>query len=161
MNVNRKTIAAALAAGMLVTACSGGSEPADAPNEGNGVSLRNLADTEVAVPAGDRNFRLQGTLIPTPSDLQSRHFLLRERRAVGGNVIAILREERGDRIAYARTEVDCARRLFHVLGVGPSRATAEVATVYDGPLRPMAGLPLREELGSFICERAGTPLAKA
>ena len=161
MNVNRKTIAAALAAGMLVTACSGGSEPADAANEGNGVSLRNLADTEVAVPAGDRNFRLQGTLIPTPSDLQSRHFLLRERRAVGGNVIAILREERGDRIAYARTEVDCARRLFHVLGVGPSRATAEVATVYDGPLRPMAGLPLREELGAFICERAGTPLAKA
>jgi hypothetical protein len=161
MNVNRTTMAAALAAALLATACSGGSEPAGNVVEGNGVSLRNLVDTEVATPVRDRNFRLQGTLIPTPSDLQSRHFLLRERRAVGGNVIAILREERGDRVAYARTEVDCTRRLFHVLGVGPSRATAEVATVYDGPLRPMAGLPLRQELGAFICERAGTPLAKA
>jgi len=158
MNVNTK-MAAALTAALMMAACSGGTEPGNVAAEGNGVSLRNLADTEVAAPAGDRNFRLQGTLIPTPSDLQSRHFLLRERRAVGGNIIAILREERGDRIAYARTEVDCARRLFHVLGVGPSRATAEVATVYDGPLRPMAGLPLREELGAFICERAGTPLA--
>ncbi len=158
MNVNTK-MAAALTAALMMAACSGGTEPGNVTAEGNGVSLRNLADTEVAAPAGDRNFRLQGTLIPTPSDLQSRHFLLRERRAVGGNIIAILREERGDRVAYARTEVDCVRRLFHVLGVGPSRATAEVATVYDGPLRPMAGLPLREELGAFICERAGTPLA--
>ncbi len=158
MNVNGKMVAA-LTAALMMGACSGGTEPGNVAGEGNGVSLRNLAATEVAAPAGDRNFRLQGTLIPTPSDLQSRHFLLRERRAVGGNIIAILREERGDRVAYARTEVDCARRLFHVLGVGPSRATAEVATVYDGPLRPMAGLPLREELGAFICERAGTPLA--
>ena len=159
MNVNGKMVAA-LTAALMMGACSGGTEPGNVAGEGNGVSLRNLAETEVAAPAGDRNFRLQGTLIPTPSDLQSRHFLLRERRAVGGNIIAILREERGDRVAYARTEVDCARRLFHVLGVGPSRATAEVATVYDGPLRPMAGLPLREELGAFICERAGTPLAR-
>ncbi len=161
MNRNNPTMAAVIAVVLLATACSGGTEPAVNTAEGNGVSLRNLVETEVAAPVRDRNFRLQGTLIPTPSDLQSRHFLLRERRTVGGTVIAILREERGDRIAYARTEVDCQRRLFHVLGVGPSRATAEVATVYDGPLRPMAGLPLREELGGFICERAGTPLAKA
>jgi hypothetical protein len=160
MNRNITTLAATAAA-LLVTACSGGSDPAANAVDGNGVSLRNLVDTEVAAPVRDRNFRLQGTLISTPSDTQSRHFLLRERRTVGGTVIAILREERGDRIAYARAEVDCQRRLFHVLGVGPSRATAEVATVYDGPLRPMAGLPLREELGSFICDRAGTPLAKA
>lgn len=155
-----KTAAALLGVAMLA-ACSGGGAPADNMIDGNGVSLRNLADTEVAATVRDRNFRLQGTLVPTPSDTISRHFLLRERRAVGGTIIAILREERGDRVAYARTEVDCARRLFHVLGVGPSRASAEVATVYDGPLRPMKGLPLREELGTFICERAGTPLAKA
>ncbi len=158
--IGRLTMAA-LAATAMLAGCANGEEPANETVDGNGVSLRNLTASEVAVPAGDREFRLKGTLIPTPSDTQSQHYLLRERRAIGGNVIAILREERGDRIAYARTEVDCGRRLFHVLGVGPSRATAEVAIVYDGPLRPMRGLPLREELGSFICERAGTPLAKA
>ena len=76
-------------------------------------------------------------------------------------IVAILREERGGRVAYARAEVDCGRRLFHVLGVGASRASAEVAIAHDGPLRPMAGLPLREELGGYICRRTGTPLAPA
>ncbi|MDP1026130.1 hypothetical protein Q5H91_02810 [Sphingomonas sp. KR1UV-12] len=153
--------AAALAGALAASACSGGAPGSDTADEGNRVSLRNLTESEVASSAADREFRLKGTLVPTPSDTRSRHFLLRERRTITGNIVAILREERGDKVAYARTEVDCARRLFHVLGVGPSRASAEVATTYDGPLRPITGLPLREELASFICERSGTPLAKA
>lgn len=152
---------AALIAAATLAACSpgagGGDDMVDA--EGNGVSLRNLIDGPAARQAGDRAFRVQGTLVPTPSDTRSRYFLLRERRAVTGNIIAILREERGDRIAYARTEVDCAGRLFHVLGVGPSRAAVETARSPDGPLRPVAGLPLRQDLARFICERSGTPLA--
>ncbi len=151
----------ALAAILLLGACSGSSNDTEPLANESTVSLRNLTESNVAVPAGERDFRLRGTLIPTPSDTRSQHYLLRERRAIGGNIIAILREERGDRIAYARTEVDCARRLFHILGVGSSRASAEVAIVYDGPLRPIAGLPLREELARYICERSGTPLAAA
>jgi hypothetical protein len=151
-----KLVMMVAAAGLAVAGCSNAAQGDEAA--GGNVSLRNLAASEVAAPAPER-LRVQGTLIPTPSDPQSRHFLLRERRAIGGNIIAILREERGGRVAYARTEVDCARRLFHVVGVGSSRATAEVATADDGPLRSMAGLPLREELGGYICKRAGTPLA--
>ena len=145
----------AVMVGLAITGCSWAPDAEE--GEAGNVSLRNLTTSEVAAPTPE-TLRVQGTLIPTPSDTQSRHFLLRERRAIGGNIIAILREERGDRVAYARTEVDCARRLFHVLGVGSSRASAEVAIAHDGPLRPMAGLPLRLELGSYICARAGTPL---
>jgi hypothetical protein len=151
----------AMAAAMLMLgACTARTDEAN-QMDGNGVSLRNLTDTEVAREAGDRQFRLQGTAIPTPSDTRSRYFLLRERQAIGGNIIAILREERGDRIAYARVEVDCGGRLFHVLGVGPSRAAVETARAADGPLRPIAGLPLRQDLASFICQRSNTPLAPA
>ncbi|GGB33946.1 hypothetical protein GCM10011380_24240 [Sphingomonas metalli] len=149
-----------LATGLMLAACSAGSDTAERMN-GNGVSLRNLADTEVARDAAERDFRLQGDLIPTPSDTRSRYFLLRERKALGGTIIAILRQEQGSRVAYARAEVDCGKRLFHVLGVGPSRASAEVAIAHDGPLRPIAGLPLREELAGYVCERSGTPLAAA
>jgi hypothetical protein len=146
------------AAGWMVAACSGA--PGGNDSAAGNVSLRNLAASEVAVEPRSAD-RLEGTLVPTPSDPQSKHYLLRERRAIGGTIVAILREERGGRVAYARAEVDCGRRLFHVLGVGPSRASAEVAIVHDGPLRPMKGLPLREELGGFICQRAGTPLPAA
>jgi hypothetical protein len=142
---------------LLLAACSGG--VSDEPrSEGNAVALRNLVETEVAAPA-KAGYTLQGDLIPTPSDPRSRYFLLRQRRAIGGNIVAILRQERGDRIAYARTETDCAQRRFHVLGVGGSRGDAEVDRTMDGPLRPIAGLPLREELARYVCERAGTPLA--
>lgn len=124
----------------------------------NGVSLRNLAETDVAAPAPERH-TVQGRLIPTPSDTASRYFLLRDRTAVGGTTIAIIRQEHAGRVAYARTEVDCTRRLFHVLGVAPNRALAETEQAYDGPLRPISGLPLRQELATFVCQAAGTPLA--
>ncbi|MBJ6121250.1 hypothetical protein [Sphingomonas mollis] len=160
MTVNKMMAAAGVAAALMVAACSGGATDEGAA-ENHSVSLRNLTESEVATEAGEREFRLKGTLIPTPSDTRSKHFLLRERRAIGGNTIAMLREERGNRIAYARTEVDCAKRLFHVLAVGPSRVSVEVGNSAEGPLRPIAGLPLREELATYICQRSGTPLAPA
>lgn len=142
---------------LLLAACSGG-VPDQANDAAEAVALRNLVETEVAAPA-KAGYRIEGDLIPTPSDSQSRYFLLRQRRAIGGNIIAILRQERGDRIAYARTETDCAGRRLHVIGVGSSRGDVEVDRTTDGPLRPIAGLPLREELARFVCERAGTPIA--
>ncbi len=143
---------------LALAAC--GAPQGDGANEmdGNGVSLRNLGETDVAAPPPER-YTVQGRLIPTPSDTQSRYFLLRDRKAVGGTVIAIIRQEHADRVAYARTEVDCARRLFHVLGVAPNRALAETDIAHDGPLRPIKGLPLREELATFVCRSSGTPLA--
>jgi hypothetical protein len=156
-----KTLALAFAGATLLAACSG-EQPATTNNDtmaDNGVSLRNLAETDVAVPKPER-LTVKGRLIPTPSDPTSRHFLLRERKAVGGTIIAILRQEHDGKVAYARTEVDCAKRLFHVLGVGPNRALVETNTAPDGPLRPIKGLPLREELAKYVCAASGTPLAK-
>jgi hypothetical protein len=156
-----KTLALAFAGATLLAACSG-EQPATTNNDtmaDNGVSLRNLAETDVAVPKPER-LTVKGRLIPTPSDPTSRHFLLRERKAVGGTIIAILRQEHDGKVAYARTEVDCGKRLFHVLGVGPNRALVETNTAPDGPLRPIQGLPLREELAKYVCAASGTPLAK-
>jgi hypothetical protein len=154
-----KTLALALAGATLLAACSG-EQPATTNTDTmtkNGVSLRNLAETDVAVPKPDQ-MTVKGRLIPTPSDPTSRHFLLRE--PVGGTIIAILRQEHAGKVAYARTETDCANRLFHVLGVGPNRALVETNIAHDGPLRPIKGLPLREELATYVCEASGTPLAK-
>ncbi|MBE2993941.1 hypothetical protein IFR23_18275 [Sphingomonas sp. CFBP 13603] len=156
-----KTLALALAGATLLAACSG-EQPATTNTDAmadNGVSLRNLAETEVAVPKPEQ-LTVKGRLIPTPSDPTSRHFLLRERKAVGGTIIAILRQEHDGKVAYARTETDCANRLFHVLGVGPNRALVETNVAHDGPLRPIKGLPLREELATYVCNASGTPLAK-
>ena len=156
-----KTLALALAGATLLAACSG-EQPASTNTDmmtENGVSLRNLAETDVAVPK-PAQLTVKGRLIPTPSDPTSRHFLLRERKAVGGTIIAILRQEHDGKIAYARTETDCANRLFHVLGVGPNRALVETNIAHDGPLRPIKGLPLREELATYVCAAIGTPLAK-
>lgn len=157
-----KTLALAFAGATLLAACSG-EQPANSTTNDtmadNGVSLRNLAETHTAAPAPD-SFTVKGKLIPTPSDPSSRHFLLRERKAVGGTIIAILRQEHDGKVAYSRTEVDCARRLFHVLGVGPNRALAETNVTHDGPLRPIEGLPLREELAKYVCAASGTPLTK-
>ncbi|MES3057060.1 hypothetical protein O6V14_15605 [Sphingomonas faeni] len=157
-----KTLALAFAGATLLAACSG--EPPATTNSDtmteNGVSLRNLAETEVAVPKPEQ-LTVKGRLIPTPSDPTSRHFLLRERKAVGGTIIAILRQEHEGKVAYARTETDCGKRLFHVLGVGPNRALVETNVAHDGPLRPIKGLPLREELATYVCNASGTPLAKA
>jgi hypothetical protein len=156
-----KTLALALVGATLLAACSG-EQPATTNTDmmtENGVSLRNLAETDVAVPKPDQ-MTVKGRLIPTPSDPTSRHFLLRERKAVGGTIIAILRQEHAGKVAYARTETDCANRLFHVLGVGPNRALVETNIAHDGPLRPIKGLPLREELATYVCEASGTPLAE-
>ncbi len=156
-----KTLALALAGATLLAACSG-EQPATTNSDTmteNGVSLRNLAETDVAVPKPEQ-LTVKGRLIPTPSDPTSRHFLLRERKAVGGTIIAILRQEHDGKVAYARTETDCANRLFHVLGVGPNRALVETNVAHDGPLRPIKGLPLREELATYVCNASGTPLAK-
>ncbi|MGA1797610.1 hypothetical protein VH567_02385 [Sphingomonas sp. 4RDLI-65] len=160
--MNSKTLALALAGATLLAACSGEQPATTTTNDAmadNGVSLRNLAETDVAVPKPEQ-LTVKGRLIPTPSDPTSRHFLLRERKAVGGTIIAILRQEHDGKVAYARTETDCANRLFHVLGVGPNRALVETNVAHDGPLRPIKGLPLREELATYVCEASGTPLAK-
>ena len=157
-----KTLALALASATLLAACSG-EQPASTNTDAmveNGVSLRNLAETEVAVPKPEQ-LTVKGRLIPTPSDPTSRHFLLRERKAATGTIIAILRQEHDGKVAYARTETDCGKRLFHVLGVGPNRALVETNVAHDGPLRPIKGLPLREELATYVCNASGTPLAKA
>jgi len=157
-----KTLALAVAGATLLAACSGEQPATTMSNDAmvdNGVSLRNLAETEVAVPKPEQ-LTVKGRLIPTPSDPTSRHFLLRERKAVGGTIIAILRQEHDGKVAYARTETDCGKRLFHVLGVGPNRALVETSVAHDGPLRPIKGLPLREELATYVCAASGTPLAK-
>lgn len=154
-----KTLALALAGATLVAACSGQPVTTNDAETDNGVSLRNLAETDVAVPKPEQ-LTVKGRLIPTPSDPTARHFLLRERKAASGTIIAILRQEHGGKVAYARTETDCAKRLFHVLGVGPSRALVETNVAHDGPLRPIKGLPLREELATYVCNASGTPLAK-
>ncbi|WP_380778870.1 hypothetical protein [Sphingomonas sp. R86520] len=157
--MNLKTLALAVAGASLLAACSG-EQPANTDTMAdNGVSLRNLSSTEVAVPKPDQ-LTVKGRLIPTPSDPTSKHFLLRERQAVGGTIIAILRQEHDGKVAYARTEVDCGKRLFHVLGVGSNRALVETNIAHDGPLRSIEGLPLREELASYVCNASGTPLAK-
>lgn len=156
--MNSKTLALAFAGASLLAACTG-QQPTNDAMADNGVSLRNLAETDVAAPV-PQTMTVRGRLIPTPSDPTSRHFLLRERKAVGGTIIAILRQEHDGKVAYARTETDCANRLFHVLGVGPNRALVETNVAHDGPLRPIKGLPLREELATYVCEASGTPLAK-
>lgn len=156
-------LALAVAGGLGVSACSGAPSTDAVDNNAMGtagVSLRNLGETEVAAPAPPA-LTVKGDLIPTPSDTASRYFLLRERRAIGGTVIAIIRQEHAGRVAYARTEVDCERRLFHVLGVAPRRSLVETSIAYDGPLRPTAGLPLREELAAYVCKRSNLPLGAA
>ncbi len=155
-----KTLALAVAGATLVCACSPAPTADAAADTNTTVSIRNLAETEVARAARAPD-RIQGRLIPTPSDPQSRYYLLRERKALTDTHIAIIRQERGGRIAYARAELDCDKRLFHVLGTGPNRALVETNIAHDGPLRPIKGLPLREELATFVCQVAGTPLKAA
>lgn len=142
---------------LTLAACGTG----DATSQDNGVVvLRNLADTEVARPRPER-LKIVGEAIPTPSDPQSTYFLLRHQTTLAGTTIAILRQEKAGRVAYARTEMDCERRLFHVVGVAATRGRVESDVAHDGPLRSVSGLPLRQELASFICAKAGTPLTRA
>lgn len=148
--------------GLMAAGCS--QTPAADQDQGGGnvVTLRNLIDTDVATQDPDRSLmRLQGEPVPTPSDRQTNYFLLRQRTAIGGTVVAMLREERGNRVAYARMEIDCKARLFRIAGVGSDRAGAEIAKVDGQALRSMAGLPLRVDLATYICRQAGTPLAPA
>ncbi|KQM61362.1 MULTISPECIES: hypothetical protein [unclassified Sphingomonas] len=143
---------AVLMAGAMLAACgSTSSEPEATMN--NTVDLRHLVETEVA-GNGIERYPLEGVEIPTPSDAQSRYEVLRQRRTAGGTIIAILRQQRGNRFVYARTELDCERNLFHVVGVADTRAHVETNVAHDGPLRSTDGLPLRQELSRFICARA-------
>jgi len=145
----------ALLAGAMLAACGTSATSEPDPTTNNMVDLRHLVETEVA-GNGIERYPLEGVEIPTPSDAQSRYEVLRQRRTAGGTIIAILRQQRGDRFVYARTELDCARDLFHVVGVADTRAHVETNVAHDGPLRPTAGLPLRQELSRFICARAST-----
>ncbi|SOB86967.1 hypothetical protein SAMN06297144_2086 [Sphingomonas guangdongensis] len=151
-----KTIAAAAALSLLAAGCS--SEPAASANDSD-LKLRTLTMTNMAAPLRP-SYPIEGDLIPTPSDQRTRYYLLQHRRPIlAGTVVALLREEKGNKAAYARVEIDCAKRLFHIVGVGNRRAFAETSFKRDGPLRSMAGFPLREEIARYVCERQGTPLA--
>lgn len=142
---------------MLLGACG----TSDATGyDGGTVVLRNLAESEVAAPRPER-LKIVGERIPTPSDSRSDYYLLRHQTTLAGTSIAIIRQELGDRVAYARTEVDCERRLFHVVGVASTRGRVESDVAHDGPLRSIHGMPLREELARYVCDRSGTPLAGA
>lgn len=141
------------AAALMLSACGGGGTDTPAVNEQAAtVNLRELATTNVAHAAPD-SFKIEGTRIPTPSDTRSRYFLLRQRPTVIGQTIAIIRQEMGDRVAYARLELNCEKRLMHVVGVADTRARVETSVSYDGPLRPIDGKPLRGEMLDFICKR--------
>ncbi|HTG38167.1 hypothetical protein [Sphingomonas sp.] len=141
----------------LLAGC--GTSDASSHDDNSHVVLRNLAETEIAAPKPDY-LKIQGELVATPSDQASRYYLLRRHRTLNDTDIAILRQEKNGRVAYARTEVDCARRLFHVVGVASSRGRVESNVAHDGPLRSISGLPLRQELARHICEQAGTPLPR-
>lgn len=143
----------AVLAGAMLAACGNSTSPENAATMNNTVDLRHLVETEVA-GNGIERYPLEGVEIPTPSDAQSRYEVLRQRRTAGGTIIAILRQQRGDRFVYARTELDCERNLFHVVGVADTRAHVETNVAHDGPLRSTDGLPLRQELSQFICARA-------
>lgn len=130
------------------------------PNTAEPVTLRNLTSSEVARVPESRAFPLKGERVATPSDPATAYYLLRVRTAVTGNVIALLREERGPRIAYARTETDCRTARMRIAGVGDTRGRAETADAPEEALRPIEGLPLRVELATAICAHSGLPLAR-
>lgn len=136
-----------------VAACANAPEDTAPAQNDSGVVLRNLAAIDDRPGDADR-YPIEGDLIPTPSDTASRYYLLRQRRAVGGNIVAIIKQQQGPRAAYARVELDCAAKQFHVLGIGDRRSKAETDIAYDGPLRSTEGLPLRQELSAFVCDKA-------
>lgn len=143
---------------IALSACAP-SKPQDAPATQQGVSLRNLTNTSASAEERD-NYTVQGHLIPTPSDPTARYYVLFQKEVLlDDTIVAVLREERNHRISYARVELDCNKRLFHVVGVGNRRSFAETDVAYDGPLRPIEGLPLRQELAASICQTNRTPLA--
>jgi hypothetical protein len=146
------------AAALLATAgCS--SQAADTTHESADLRLRNLTETTTAAPRR-ANYQIEGDLIPTPSDSRTRYYLLSQRSPLlAGTVIAVLREERGDKAAYARVEVACDKRQFHIVGVGNRRSFAETSVTRDGPLRSIESFPLRQEIAAFVCDKHGTPLA--
>lgn len=145
---------------MLAVGCSQQASDVNSSAEKTTVNLRHLAE-RTSAPA-EKKYTLHGSRISTPSDARSRYYLLWLRQPLlSGTQVALLRQELGSRVAYARVEVDCSKRLFHVLSVGPRRSFAETSIAYDGPLRSIEGLPLRQELAQSVCETAGTPLATA
>lgn len=143
----------ALLAGAMLAGCGTSASTVPEAEKAERVDLRHLVETDIA-GNGIERYPLEGEVIPTPSDDQSRYELLRQRKTATGTTIAILRQQRGDRFVYARTELDCERDLFHIVGVADTRAHVETNVAHDGPLRSTAGLPLRQELSRFICQHA-------
>lgn len=151
MTIGRIMAGCVLAA--AIAGCANAPDDVAATNNDSGVVLRNLAAIDNRPGDADR-YPIEGDLIPTPSDTASRYYLLRQRKAVTGNIVAIIKQQQGARAAYARVELDCAANQFHVLGVGDRRSKAETDIAYDGPLRSTDGLPLRQELSAFVCDKA-------
>lgn len=142
---------------LAASACSAGSQQYTQSH--TDLRLRNLTQGHVAAPLRD-SYPVKGDFIPTPSDTQTRYFLIHQRAPLFGNtVVALLREEGQGKAAYARVEMDCGRRMFHIIGIGNRRSFAETSTNSEGPLRPIRNEPLREEIASFVCAQHGTPLA--
>jgi len=146
----------ALAAAASVSACG---DATSAPPENIQVDMRNLVDT--LDPAPGLNHHRGGELIPTPSDTASRYYLIHTRTPLAGPNISIVRQDRGERTVFARVETDCAARRLLIASVGVTRSEVESRVAGNLQLRPIEGRPLREEMATFICDHAGTPLAEA
>ncbi|KQM63614.1 hypothetical protein ASE75_10835 [Sphingomonas sp. Leaf17] len=140
------------AAALSLSACGGSAIEEAANNQQAAVVLRDLAASNISSPAPPE-LKIPGVEMTTPSDTRSKYFLLRQRPTVIGQTIAIIRQELNGRVAYARLELNCEQRLLHVVGVADTRARVETNVAYDGPLRPVEGLPLRGEMLDFICKR--------
>ncbi len=140
------------AVALTLGACSGNATEEAANNQEAAIVLRDLAASNVSSPAPPE-LKIPGVEMTTPSDTRSKYFLLRQRPTVIGQTIAIIRQELNGRVAYARLELNCEQRLLHVVGVADTRARVETSVAYDGPLRPVEGLPLRGEMLDFICKR--------
>lgn len=152
-----RTFGALAIIAVAITACS--TQASNQADDDPELTLRNLTESNVAAPLHD-SYPIEGRLIPTPSDRKTQYYLLRHRIPMAtGTVVALIREETGDKAAYARVEVDCGKRLFRIAGVANRRSFAETSFKSDGPLRPLNGFPLRQEIATFVCERQGTPLA--
>jgi len=172
-NLGGASLLAALA--MMTAACSAGVQGTDNASMANALDGQGGVGDDAASPSGVSlrtpspddirdarpGYPLQGVRIPTPSDTRTAYYLLRHRAAANGEVVAIIRHELGDKISYARVAADCQRGLFHVLGVAARRSLVETTIAYDGRLRPIEGLPLREELATYVCKRSNIPLAAA
>lgn len=97
-------------------------------------------------------YAVPGVPVPTPSDPTARYFLLdRRTRLPAGTTIAVIRKEQRARIAYVRLEVDCSARTMRIAGIANRRSFVEVGSWGREAMRPIADLPLRQDLSAAIC----------